>query len=104
MPKTRSPRSEVRSKSDAMIERQTAHKWADHAIDSLVEYAKNGNVPWLIRAEGYKHEAVEHAGTVYDYGKTAGIIQRKIEKAERGLLGVARKRLLKASKKHRGGK
>lgn len=76
-------RSDVASKSAAQIERETASKWADRAIDCFAKFEATGDAKWLVRGEDMKHEAVEHAATVGDYGKTAGRIQRMIERAVR---------------------
>lgn len=51
---------EVSSKSEAAIEHETALKWAARALACRRRYAETGAVKWLLRAESYRHEAIEH--------------------------------------------
>lgn len=78
-------RREVRSKSDAAIERETAFKWAGRAVACYEEYAATGDVDWLRRGDDYRHEALEHAGTIGDRGATVRVIQDQIDGASRSL-------------------
>lgn len=52
---------EVTSKSEAAIERETAMKWAARALACQKRYDETGALRWLLRAESYRHEAIEHA-------------------------------------------
>lgn len=72
---------EVKKKNAKTLDRETALKWADRAIACFKMYAKTGKSEWLRRAEDYKHEALEHAALVMDYGKTVGLVQRKVERS-----------------------
>ncbi len=67
-------------KSDAAIERETSRKWAKLSIQCFRRYFSTGLQGWLIRAHGYRHEALEHAATVGDKGKFVKKMQEKIEK------------------------
>lgn len=67
--------------SDREIERQTALTWADRAIESYGWYGDTRDVHWIVRAELFAHEALEHAADVRDYGVTVGKLQREIEAA-----------------------
>lgn len=87
-------------KSDAALELETANSWAARAIscfaraaDVARSAAKSQSVAmveeageWRLRAENYRHEALEHAALVGDHGKTVGAIQRKIDGAFRTAL------------------
>ena len=75
----RAARTEVTSKSDVVIERETAEKWAARSIACFEKYAETGNQKWLVRAEDYKHEALEHAALVGDFGRTVCRVQKMIE-------------------------
>ena len=65
--------SEVASKSEAVLERETAKKWAARA---LACYRRG----WLLRAESYRHEALEHAALAGDHGKLVGELQSQIDR------------------------
>jgi hypothetical protein len=76
----RSADREVASKSDATIELETAKKWAARAIAAYRMFVRNGARGYFERYVNYKHEAIEHAATVEDHGRTAGRVQREIER------------------------
>lgn len=61
---------EVTSKSDPVIERETSAKWASRAVACYCKFAETGDAEWLMRAEDYKHEALEHAAMCEDGGAT----------------------------------
>jgi hypothetical protein len=71
--------TEVRRKSERALELETAYKWADRALACLAEYKKTGSSSWLHRFDNYRHEALEHAALVADFGKTVGAVQRYID-------------------------
>lgn len=62
---TRAAALEVAQKSDRQIERETALKWADRAVACYHRCAAATTARererWLLRAESYRHEALEHA-------------------------------------------
>ena len=64
---------------DSEIERETARKWADRALEAYREYAATNDVHWLVRADSFRHEAFEHAAEVGDYGASVGDVQRELE-------------------------
>ena len=74
---------EIRSKSDAQIERETAWTWARRAIASMEQFQKTQDFSWVLRSETFKHEALEHAATVNDYGKTVKMIQTAIDRGRK---------------------
>lgn len=73
-------RAEVSRKSAAQVERETSAKWAARALACLEKYRSTGKVSWLIRAENDRSEALEHAGHVGDFGRTVGVVQRRIDR------------------------
>lgn len=74
-----SHRGEVLHLTEKQVERQVALKWVAYAKDAYAEYKRTGKLDWLIRAHGYRAEALEHAGQVGDYGKFVGECQRQID-------------------------
>lgn len=74
---------EVRTQSDAQVECSTAEKWAGRAVACYRMYASSGKVTWLIRADRYREEALEHAAVVGDCGKTVMAIQKEIDRQAR---------------------
>lgn len=52
---------EVASKSESTIERETALKWLARMTACLRRHRKTKRVSWLLRAKGYRDEALEHA-------------------------------------------
>ena len=84
-------RKVVAAKSDRVIERETATKWAEYAIVCWERAATaHDPLPWLLRAESYKHEALEHAATVGDMGRTLRKIEKRLDRAERAGHSVRR--------------
>lgn len=81
---------EVVKKSVATIERETAEKWAERALDCYKEYGPK-KVGWLIRGDHYADEALEHGALVRDSGKTAKRLQGVLDRARE----TARKRVQK---------
>lgn len=71
---------EVSLKSEEQIELETAENWAARAVACYVRAAKElGSrddlfgekyMEWFIRAEDFKHEALEHGAQVGDGGAT----------------------------------
>ena len=51
---------EVTTKSEVALERETAKKWAERALACRKQYEKTGQIKWLLRAENYAHESIEH--------------------------------------------
>lgn len=82
-------RAEVRAKSDKVIERETAKKWAARAVACYEKYASSHERRWLVRAENYKQEAIEH-GALAEDGKTLTEVKRE--------MSAARSRATKARK------
>lgn len=72
--------AEVTEKSDKTISVETAYKWAERAVVAYSQFAKSGAVEWLLRAEDYRHEALEHAALVSDGGCLVGHLLDSIEK------------------------
>ena len=79
-------RKEVASKTDRQIERETAANWAARAIACYERAAKldgDARLNWFHRATDYHHEALEHAATACDRGRTLKKIERQLDKAAR---------------------
>lgn len=79
-------RREVFTKSDKVIERETALKWAYRAVACYERAAREVGVKqtgWLLRAADYAHEALEHSATVGDGGRTLKKIQKMLDRAEK---------------------
>jgi hypothetical protein len=69
-------RDEVLAKSDRQINVETAYKWAARAVVSFSEFARTKSLEWLLRAEDYRHEALEHAALVGDDGELTSHLER----------------------------
>lgn len=54
-------RSELRTKSKAQIELETANKWTARAIAAYELASQTGLFFWIVDAHLYEHEAIEHA-------------------------------------------
>jgi hypothetical protein len=52
---------EIQNKSKSLIEAETAHAWGARAMAAYALYQSSGDLRWLLDAQGYHHEAVEHA-------------------------------------------
>ena len=52
---------ELKNVSMHEIEKQTAITWLGRAIASYSYYATTGSLKYLLEAEGYAQEAIEHA-------------------------------------------
>jgi len=94
--------AEVRQKSEAQVERETAKKWAGRAIACFRLYRASGVLDWLTRAHTYRDEALEHAAMVGDHGKTVKAIQNEIDRLMKKPVESKRKRRVSASKRKRG--
>ncbi len=56
--------AELRKKSKADIETETALKWGYRAIAAHVLHLETTSLQWLLDAHAYEHEALEHASEV----------------------------------------
>jgi hypothetical protein len=72
---------ELRTKTAAEIETQTAYKWGSRALAALRLSRETGDQRWLLRYEEYLHEAIEHAAQVRDTGQTVANLEREIRVA-----------------------
>jgi len=52
---------ELRVKTSAQIEKETAYKWAARAAAAYSFYIDNGDARWRLDASKYHDEACEHA-------------------------------------------
>lgn len=75
---------EVKEKTKQQVDIDTAHKWANRAIACLLiaKQTEEGKerLKWIDFADDYRHEALEHAATADDDGKTLKEVVAKIEK------------------------
>lgn len=55
---------ELRAKSITVIQTETAATWHDRAGAAYLLYIAYGQLQWLLDAEEYRHEAIEHAALV----------------------------------------
>ncbi len=85
-------KAEVKQKSSAQIEKETAYKWAARAVACLelqLEAMKDNRKGeggdyvelWKRRYYDYEHEALEHAATAKDEGHTLDTITQWLEEA-----------------------
>jgi len=71
---------EVQTKSDAQIELETALKWGSRSIACYQLYKQTQMPSWFVRAEDYRHEALEHAALVQDFGASVRSIQSALDR------------------------
>lgn len=71
---------EVALKSEAQVERASAGQWLARALACYHKYKITKKISWLLRAEQYRHEALEHASGAGDGGKLVGVLERRIAK------------------------
>ncbi len=74
---------EVRTKSEGSIERETAKKWAARAEAAFKLAIQYGDSVMLLRAQMYRHEALEHAALIGDHGRTVASLQKRLDTVER---------------------
>lgn len=74
---------EVASKSEVVIERETARTWAARAVACYRNHARTRDTRWLLRANHYRDEALEHAAMVGDGGVFVGQVQQAIDRERR---------------------
>jgi hypothetical protein len=72
-------REEVLTKTDKLINVETAYKWAQRAVVAYVQFGKVGQIEWLLRAEDYRHEALEHAALVGDGGELTNLLESSMD-------------------------
>lgn len=72
--------SEVQSKAEEQIEIETAYKWGSRAMACYQLYSQTKNVKWLLQAEDYRHEAIEHASLAKDSGNTLRVVEEALDK------------------------
>ncbi len=77
-------RAELSKKSLRMIQRETAITWAARAVASFMSYKRTKNLQWLLDAEEYAHEAVEHAA-LYDCPEFQAEISGVLAQAKVGI-------------------
>ena len=72
--------TEVQDKTEEEIETETAFKWASRAIACFQLHKETKLIKWLLVAEDYRHEAIEHAALVKDDGKIYKQVTKEIDK------------------------
>lgn len=70
---------EVQSTPTEKVEIDTAYKWAARSIACFLLSRETKEVNWFIRAEDYRHEAIEHASLAHDGGQTVQFIESEID-------------------------
>lgn len=84
-PLAKRARHEIATKTDAQIEWDTATKWASRAAACMEKFFETRDSRWIVRAESYRHEAVEHAAMVSDGGVLVGRLQKLLAPIERAV-------------------
>jgi len=74
---------EILSKSEGQIQRETAYKWASRAMACYWLYGRSGDMSWALRAEEYRHEAIEHAAVAEDDCRTLRALEHAMEREAR---------------------
>lgn len=70
---------EVLHKTDSQINVETAYKWAARSVVAYVQFTKTEGIEWLLRAEDYRHEALEHAALVGDGGELTRLLEASMD-------------------------
>jgi hypothetical protein len=75
--------SEVKAKTEAQIETETAIKWAARAV-ACYRHAKESTdqkeqIKWILRGEDFRHEAIEHASLVGDQGGVLSEVETAVK-------------------------
>jgi hypothetical protein len=78
-----SARLELLSKPKTQIEAETAHAWGARALAAYALYRETGHLECLLDAQGYHHEAVEHASE----SAVLEPISQALDQAKRAALG-----------------
>ena len=74
--------TEVGTKSDSEINRETAVKWALRGLACYANAKKTTGArrqEWILRAADYTHEALEHGALIGDGGKTVGALEKSFD-------------------------
>lgn len=74
---------EIVEKSPETINRETALKWQSRAMAAYKKYGETALDKWIIEAEQFRDEAIEHAGLGGDFGRMVGKVERKLNDARR---------------------
>ncbi len=72
-------RRDIGRKSAAQLDRESAEKWALLAVAAYRKHAAGGGRKFLLEAEVWRHEALEHASGVS--GAFVDVIKARIDKA-----------------------
>ncbi len=78
-------RKDVSRKSAAQLDRESALKWAALAIEALRRHAAGEGQRFLLKAQVWEHEALEHAAGVS--GAFRDAIKRRIDKVRSKIRG-----------------
>ena len=92
---------EVVEKSDETIDRETAARWQARALACYRQYGKYSLDKWIVRAEKFRDEALEHAAKGGDFGRLVAKIERRLNEARREArqkAGAVRRRTRKRGK------
>lgn len=77
---------EVQEKSDAEIDKETAHTWTARAIAcykiALKQDSEEELCKWNRKGDDFRHEALEHAALAKDGGKTVGELEKAMDEVE----------------------
>jgi len=96
--------TEVNTKSDEVINRETAKKWAARALACYGNAKKTTGAArqeWLLRAADYSHEALEHGALIGDGGRTVGALEKSFDVVRKILNAPMQKKLPGGRKRRR---
>jgi hypothetical protein len=71
---------EVQDKTEQEIEIETAYKWASRSCACYELYEDTKLLKWLLKAEEFKNEALEHAALAKDSGRTLKVVEDEMDK------------------------
>ena len=74
---------EIQEKDSAEIDIATAYSWGSRALAAYKLYDETKELKWLLAAEEYGNEAIEHAALAKNKGKTLKAIENAIGKARK---------------------
>jgi hypothetical protein len=75
-------REEMKGKTDQELEIETAWKWGARAAACYELFESTKETNWLLKAEDYRHETLEHAALAKDNGETLVEIEKLLDKAK----------------------
>lgn len=72
-------RARAYDRAGAPLQAKTAATWAKRAVRAYNRYLRTGDSNAFLDGECHRGEALEHAGLVADFGRTAARVQKMID-------------------------